>query len=93
MNNPPLVPDTQAETIEELFARDPLLLTEEDLTTITEELIRLTWSHRAEWVKERDSARADNRRISGTAVKKRQALSSSRQTAKAIIGKMDLDLG
>lgn len=61
------------ETWEELFSRDPLSLGEDDVLAITAKLVSLCRKEIEIWNQAKAAATANGTRLSGTAIKKKQA--------------------
>ena len=59
-------------SIEELFSRDPLDLTQEDVEEITVRLVRALRAEREAWEQEKAKAKATGRKVSGNTTKKVQ---------------------
>lgn len=76
-------------TIDELFSRDPLSLSEEDLLETTRLLIHMNREVIRTWNTEKAVAAAAGKQLSGPAVKKKQ-LSAERQAALSFVPSIDL---
>lgn len=63
---------TDPYSIEELLARDPLDLTEEDIDTNTKLLVSALRSERREWDEAQLKAKVTGKRVAGNTVKKAQ---------------------
>ena len=79
-------PDSSISLIDELFSRNPLTLSEEEILQTAKQMTRLLRSEIAEWNKEQERAKAEGRKPSGSRVKKQQRLSAERQEALAEVG-------
>lgn len=58
--------------IEELFSRDPLSLTEEEISEITAQMVRMLRAEREAWEREKEKAKLTGKKMSGTRTKKLQ---------------------
>ena len=78
---------TNPQSIEELLSRDPLELTEEEVTANTKQLIVMLRTEREVWEREQSKAKLTGKRTSGQTTKKLQkqaALDKIRNSSAAI---------
>lgn len=75
--------------IEELFSRDPLSLTEEDISEITQQLVRAFRAERLAWEDEKAKAKITGKRTSGVRTKKLQK-KAALEAIKSGSAKLDL---
>ena len=70
MSNP--LTEANPDALDELFNRDPLELTPENVNEITRNLVRIFRAQREAWVAEENKAKLTGKRVSGSATKKKQ---------------------